>query len=249
MIKKICLTLALLFPLMACGQESLSLDEFMTRHTAAMGGRERLENIHSVETRVTITENGTAMAGHYRANRDGQMRVDIYVDGNRVFSEALSAKNNGWQQDGEGEPVRPLSEKGLAALQHSIIANLYALHELPALGFTLDFIGTQQMMGKDYYAIDITRPDGIQERQFFDMDTYLKAGSMDDTALHVDVDPTLLLKISTNTDYRPVEGIMKSFAGEVIEVKENKVVQTFELHDIKYNQPIEGREFLGPDQE
>lgn len=232
MIKNVLIYLIMVFPLVACAQEEMSLQRLIDLNADAMGGKERLENIRSVETRITLTENGTAMGGHYRANRDGQMRVDIYVDGNRVFTEALSSKNAGWQQDGEGEPVEPLSEKGMAALQHSIKSNLYALHELPAQGFTLEYAGIQQMMGTDYYAIDITRPDGVLERQFFDQNTFLKAGSMDETALHVDIDPTAILKVNMNTDYRDVDGVMRSFAGQVIEVADNKVVQTFELHDI-----------------
>lgn len=246
MIKTLPILILMLFPFAAFAQEEMTLEKLLDLNAQAMGGKETLENIRSVETRATIIENGTAMSGHFRANRDGQMRVDIYVEGARVFSEALSSKDDGWQQDGEGEPVEPLSEKGKAALQNSIISNLYALHELPALGYQFEFIGVEKMMDRDYYALDITRPDGLQERRFFDMETYLKAGSMDDTALHVDVDPTLVLKISTNNDYRDVGGIMQPFGGRVIEVEDNKVIQVFELHEIEYNQPLENSQFLGP---
>lgn len=69
---------------------------------------------------------------------------------------------------------------------------------------------------------------------------------MDETALHVDIDPTEILKVNTDTDYREVDGIMRAFGGEVIEVLDNKVVQTFELHEIRFNQPVPQSDYLSP---
>ncbi len=246
MLKKALICMLMLFPVCACAKSEMTLERLLDLNADAMGGKERLENLNSVESRITLTEDGTAMGGHYRANREGQMRVDIYIDGARVFTEALSSRSDGWQQNGEGEAVEGLSEKGMAALQYSIISNLYALHELPALGFKLEYVGHQPMLGKNYHAIDITRPSGIQERQFFDPETFLKAGSMDETALHVDIDPTEKLKVNTDTDYRMVDGIMRAHGGEVIEVEDGKVVQVFELHEIKFNQPVPASDYQGP---
>ncbi len=254
MVKIYTTLLFLIFTLTACAQQSeISYDDFLKKHTAAMGGAASLESLYSIETKVIITEDinpitkdGIPLNGLYRANRDGQMRVDIYVDGNRVFTEALSSANDGWQQDGEGEPIEPLSDAGKAALQKSIHSNVYSLHELPELDYEIEFLGIQELMGKKYYAIDVTSPSNKVERQFFDMKTFLRYATMDESALHVDVDPTKILSVSTNRDYRNVNGIMRSFAGAVIDIRANRVMQTSELLEIEFNKPQNKEYFLIP---
>ena len=73
------------------------------------------------------------------------------------------------------------------------------------------------------------------ERQFFDLDTYLRVATMDESALHVDVDPTKVLTVSFDRDYKMVGGIMRSFSGEVIDLRANKVLQKSELIEIEFN--------------
>lgn len=243
----------IIFPVAACAQQSLTYDEFLEKHMAAMGGKEKLENIMTVKSKLIIhedinpiTNDSTALDGGYMANRDGQMRVDIYIEGNRVFTEALSSMDDGWQQDGEGEPVKPLSEIGKKTLQKSIHSNLYALHELEGLGYKVEFQDVQELMGDNYYAVDITNMSGDVERQFFDMDTFLRAATMDESALHVDVDPTKVLSVSTNKNYKMVNGIMHSFSGEVIDLRANKVIQRFELIEIEFNTPQDKTYFFKP---
>ena len=253
MIRQIFTAFFIWFPLVCASNAQMTYDQFLENHIKAMGGAEALENILSVQSKMIImedvnpvTNDGTALDGTYMANRDGQMRVDIYVDGNRVFTEALSSMTEGWRQNGEGETVEPLSEDGSKALQKSIHSNLYALHELEGLGYKVEFQGEQTLMEKSYYAVDLTSPLGKFERQFFDKQTYLKAATMDESALHVDVDPTKVLSVSTNTDYKMVGGVMRSFAGEVINVRENKVIQTFELRHIEFNVPQDKSKYHKP---
>jgi hypothetical protein len=78
------------------------------------------------------------------------------------------------------------------------------------------------------------------------MNTFLRAATIDESALHVDVDPTKVLSVSTNMDYKMVDGIMRSFSGEVIDLRANKVIQRFELIEIEFNTPQDKSYFLNP---
>jgi hypothetical protein len=73
------------------------------------------------------------------------MRIDVFAGEDRVFTEALGPEG-GWQMFGDGT-IADLSEDGDAALRRGVIANLYGLHELPALGYTLNFLGASERNG------------------------------------------------------------------------------------------------------
>ncbi|MEZ5756747.1 MAG: hypothetical protein R3D86_00845 [Emcibacteraceae bacterium] len=253
-----------IFLLTACsnqgnsGKESdkeLSYDRFMEKHIAAMGGRQAIEAVKTVDVELEISEPdtsaikqvaGRSVRAHYCASREGKMRIDVYVDGERVFTEALSSPDSGWELNGGEEVAKSSSEEGRIALLNGIYSNLYGLHELVNVGYKLEFQGLQQLMAQTYYAIDVTSPNGKSERQFFDPKTYLKTASMDESALHVDVDPTKTVNVSMSSDYRSVDGLMRSFAGEVIDMGQNKVIQNTKILKIEFNKELDENQFLRP---
>ncbi len=174
------------------------------------------------------------------------MRIDIYVKEERVFTEALSKVDDGWQQDGSEGEVMPHSANGLAALQRGIHGNLYGLHELESLGYTIEYLGIQALRGINYWALDLTSPWGKLERHYFDKASYLKVASQDESALHVDVDPTKVLKVSYSYDYQMHEGVMFSMVGKVIDLNKNVVIQNVVINSINVNSPQDVKQFLKP---
>ncbi|MCP5380797.1 MAG: hypothetical protein H6912_00375 [Kordiimonadaceae bacterium] len=237
------------------GDKVFSYDRFMEKHMAAMGGRQAIESVKTVDIELEISEPdtsaikqvaGKAVRAHYRASRMGKMRIDVYVDGERVFTEALLSPDVGWELNGGERTAKTSSEAGRKALLNGIYSNLYGLHELATVGYRLEFQGLQQLMGKTYYAMDVTSPNGKAERQFFDPKTYLKAASMDESALHVDVDPTKTVNVSMSSDYRSVDGLMRSFSGEVIDMGQNKVIQNTKILKIEFNKELDENQFLRP---
>ncbi|MBT5187106.1 MAG: hypothetical protein HOM01_09880, partial [Kordiimonadaceae bacterium] len=180
----------------SCAETEMTYDVFLEKHLTASGGAAAISNVQNIDIDLIITEGDNAMNAHYRANRDGQMRIDVFIGGERVFTEALSSANDGWQLDGGETEAKPLSADGKLALQKGIHFNLYGLHEMPDLGYKIDFLGSQNLNDVDYWAVDITSPEGKIERRFFDKKTFLKSVTIDESALHVDVDPTKSLNAS-----------------------------------------------------
>tara|TARA_R110002096_G_scaffold416576_2_gene619261 strand:+ start:76283 stop:77038 length:756 start_codon:yes stop_codon:yes gene_type:complete len=226
--------------------ETLPYKLFLENHIAASGGKDAIESLKNVNIRLNIKEGENLMDAHYRANRDGQMRIDIYIGDARVFTEALSSANDGWQQDGEGANVKPLSDEGMGALQRGVHFNLYGLHELSSLGYTLDYQGMTDFRGVEHYTIDITSATGKFERRFYDPVTYLQAASMDESALHVDVDATKTRNATLHSDYREVSGVMMSFAETTIDLDQDKIIQQAWLKQAEINIDHDRDQFLRP---
>lgn len=67
------------------GQESRDI---LAAHAEARGGAAAIEAIQSIAIRLTIDE-GWVLEDHYRATRAGEMRIDVFAEGERVFTEAL----------------------------------------------------------------------------------------------------------------------------------------------------------------
>ncbi len=186
------------------------------------------------------------MTGFFRANRNGQMRIDVFVDSERVFTEALSSINEGWQLDGGGTRPKPLSEQGKANLQKAVHTKVYGLHEMEGLGYQIKFLGLQEFMGDMHWAIDLISPNDQSERLFYDQKSFLKTGSMVESALHVDVDPTKTRNASITKNHMMVDGVMFSFGDEVINLRENKVMQTSNVIKIEVNKDQDLERFASP---
>ena len=232
-------------PLISCAQE-MTYEMFLDNHIEARGGREAIENVFSVTTEIEIQEGERKMVGFFRANRDGQMRIDVFVEGERVFTEALTSINEGWQLDGGETVPKTLSDQGMANLQKAVHTNVYGLHEMEGLGYQIKFLGLKNFRDNMHWAIDLISPNGQSERLFYDQKKFLKVGSMDESALHVDVDPTKTLNASMTKNHMMVDGVMFSFGDEVINLRTNSIIQTSNVIKIEVNKAQNPDQFLTP---
>src|SRR5262245_6412211 len=91
----------------------VTLEQVVAQHTAAVGGREAVERVRSVQYAITIVEPTFTVDGIYRADRKLRMRIDVVADGKRVFTEAYDGRK-AWEMGGDGV-VHPSNEKGTAA--------------------------------------------------------------------------------------------------------------------------------------
>src|ERR1700736_610220 len=95
---------------LGCNRHSLTVDDVIERNTKAMGGRDAIEAVQSIEVNLHITDPGFEVDGIYRAARPGRMRIDVQAGGKHIFTEAFDGQN-GWQWNGKGNQ-EPASPKG-----------------------------------------------------------------------------------------------------------------------------------------
>jgi len=109
-------TISLIFTSCSPAPAEMSLTELLERHTKARGGAAAIENIQSLVIDLEIMEPDFTVTGQYVATCDGAMRIDVFADGVRVFTEALGP-DGGWQMFGDGT-VADLSSDGKAGFQN-----------------------------------------------------------------------------------------------------------------------------------
>jgi hypothetical protein len=98
---------------------ALDLRTMLARHTEARGGAAALDAVRSVRNEAEVVEPSFTVRGPYIANADGLMRVDIFADGQNVFSEGVDRMGAwSWQPGGAPEPASPTAS---GALRHGIV--------------------------------------------------------------------------------------------------------------------------------
>ena len=219
-------------------QQPLTLDDVIARNTEAMGGRDRIESVRTLEVRLHIKDPGFEVDGIYHAARPGRMRIDILDQGKRVYMERFDGAK-GWQWNGKEE-----KEEGAvptAALRHGVElpGNLFGLHELQKRGHRLELAGGEKVDGMDYDVLRVVFADGYQSSLYVDTQTWRITRRRELRALHPDVDPTKTTIESRKSDWRQVDGFWFAFASEDVDLNTGKVLESATLKEIKVNPTID----------
>jgi hypothetical protein len=224
--------------LLAGEPADIALDEIIARNTEAMGGRAVIEAVQSVEVSLHIADPGFEVDGIYRAARPGRMRIDIMADGKRVYMERFDGEK-GWQWNGKEE-----KEEGptpTAALKHGLEfpGNLFGLHEMQKRGHRLELAGREKIDDLEYYVLRVTLADGYETSLLVDPQTWRITRRRDVRALHPDVDPTTTTIEVRKSDWRQIDGVWFAFAGEDVDLKTGKVLESTVVKEINVNPAID----------
>jgi len=246
------LSALLLLTITACSQAPEtntlpSLEDVLARHTEARGGAATIEAVQSVKVELEIVEPEFTVTGTYIATREGHMRIDIFADGNRVFTEALGP-DGGWQMFGDGR-VADLSEDGHKALVRGIAGNLFGLHERAALGYSLELFGEITHGGKAYYELEEIAPDGFSRRLYMDPASYQITRDLETSALHPDIDATKQRKETISMDFRAGAAGEPVYADrqETRDLDTGELMQTTTITGRTINGPVDASRFKRPE--
>ena len=221
------------------------LDRIIAAHVEAVGGVEALQRRQSVELEIEISEPGFTLDGHYRAMRNGAMRIDVYSGETRVFTEAFDGET-GWQLTQNAETPDPMSENGEAAVRRGIYGHLFGLHEFEALGIAVVTSGREVVDGINYYLIDLTYPDGHQVRQFINPQTYLIDLQRDEHAIHPDLNPEAERFERRYSQFNEADGVVYSDRMVMTNMDTGDVRQTVNVRYRRYNERFADAVFSGP---
>lgn len=223
------------------------LEELLTNHTEARGGAAAIEAVQSVQVELEIVEPSFTVSGMYVATREGHMRIDIFADGNRVFTEALGP-DGGWQMFGDGR-VADLSVDGHKALERGIAGNLFGLHERMGLGYTLELLGEITHNGNTYYELEEIAAGGFSRRLYMDPANYQITRDLETSALHPDLDATKQRKETLSMNFRangPGEPVYSN-KQETRDMDTGALMQTATIKKRTINGPIDASRFRRPE--
>lgn len=218
---------------------ALPLGQLVQRHIDARGGRAAIEAIHSLEIDLRIVEPTYTATALYHVDRTGRMRIDVFIEGRRVFSESFDGRN-GWQLPEDATSPVP-AEKGAAALRNSaqMPTNVLGLHEMEAHGHRLESAGREDVGGTLYHVVVLTLAGGQETRYYLDPRTFLITRARTLKALHPDVDPTPTTIETVWSDFRPVAGVSFAYQAADTDLTTGKVLQTTTLLEVRPNRPAE----------
>jgi len=242
---KLVFSVLLMFAATAAVGAELSLGEIIDRHTEARGGRQAIEAVESLEIELRIVEPTFEVTGLYRADRRERMRIDVFSEGNRVFSEGLDGVGS-WQWNGGSEHAEPTTPEASAALRHGAILNLRGLHELEALGHDLSYLGLERLDGVELHALEITLDDGFKRYEYLDPDSLLIVRSRTFRAFHPAMDPEEKWHETRFSDFREVDGQVRAFVQETVDLETGETISTVTTRAIRVNPTLDPVLFEAP---
>ena len=231
---------------LSASQKEGTLQQVLDLHTEAMGGKEVIENIQSVQIDLTIEEPEFTVDAVYVADRNIRMRIDIYVKGKRVFTEAYDGEK-AWEM-GEDGKAKDTSVQGTAALRTGIYlpGKFFGLHELSKLGHSLLYEGQQKVDDQSYHVLKLAFDTGKETVLYIHPETGFVERTRDVVSIHPDIDPAKKATETKNSDFRKVGSTTRSFQAVQKDLKTGKVLQTITVKEFKPNPKLEDSLFRKP---
>lgn len=223
----------------------MNLETVLNNHLKASGGQAVFAALQRIQIDIEVIEPDFTVNGRYLADRGGQMRVDIFMEGVRVFSEGFDGVS-GWQLPQEATEGIPTSPAGTKALQRGIEHQLFGLHELGARGHLLELTGQESVAGIDYFVVQITYADHDRLWRYINPENWLVERSREQKALHPDMDPTEAMLETHYSDFRWVDGWLRPYHEQKTDLATGDIIQTTLVHALDLNPKLDPALFMCP---
>ncbi|HEX4647297.1 MAG TPA: hypothetical protein VH111_00580 [Steroidobacteraceae bacterium] len=203
---------ALLMLLAASAALAFTADELAAKNTAAKGGLDKLNAIRSLRLTGKLRVNGGALELAYTelVKRPDSVRYEAQLQGlTRV--QAYDGKQ-AWQINpfqGRKDPER-LSADDAKALGENAADFTGALVDYKAKGYTLDYLGTEDIDGTQAHKLRVIRPNGDVTYVYLDPDYFLEIRTVNRRIEHGVPNET----VTDFGDYEKVEGVYMPFSLE-----------------------------------
>jgi hypothetical protein len=219
-----------------------SLDSLLACHDRAVGGP-ALRSIARVEYHLSIEEAGLSLQGRYRAMREGssgRMRIDVFADSMRVFSEWWDGRR-AWQlPQNAAWPVEARSE-GAQALRRGLEQpnHFWTLADMRRNGHTVSFDGTRSADGRMYHVVKLTLADGFANWYWLNPSTCRIERSRTFQAFHPDQDSTRKWLETVYDDFRTVAAVTRPFRERTIDLTTGGVIATTRIVTLRFDPPFD----------
>jgi hypothetical protein len=211
------------------------LEDLLGRNDAAIGGSDNWAKINNVRVQLTIEEPDFKVEAVYLATRDGNMRIDILQEGQRVFSEGLDA-GTAWQWT-VANGVSLQNEQSAAALRHGIEfpGRFFTLMDLHRSGVSITLEG-QVLEGENtQWRVRVTLADDFSRDYFIDDTSALIVREHDRRAFHPAADPTAVLIETRKEEPQWLSGILMYRVSRNINLATGELLATTTVHSAEHN--------------
>ena len=188
----------------------LSGSQVIQRSLESLGGEKALRSLENLAMEIQMSESGQQLIARYRSTRSGLMRIDVYVDGARVFSEGIDEKGS-WEQAGEAAPIAVTTPDARNALTHGVDYLFSGIWLASERGNEAEWLGSQSVQGQDYQVVRLSFPDGFRTYFYINPDSWLIERQRDERAYHPSADSTRTTVEKIFSDWRSVCGVRLPF--------------------------------------
>jgi len=226
------------FSTSGCGRadEHVSLESILENNLAAVRSDAQIGGVSSTEKIVSISEANYSLVARYRASSSGTMRIDVFAEDTRVYSEGKDA-DGVWEWPGGQEAPANVYHDGVGALEHGIEFNLFSLAELQGRGHTIKWVDQETIRENQYYVLKITLSDGFENYRYVNANTWLVDLSRDFRALHPAIDATRKNVETRHDQWTTTDGITSAARSRDFDMTSGDLVQTGIVLQSKYNLP------------
>jgi outer membrane lipoprotein-sorting protein len=233
---------ALLAPAFA-QQADLTLDQIVEKHTAALGGVEKLK---AIET-VVINGQASLMNGQMKAplslkiKRPTSMRMEMTVQG-QSFIQAFDG-NSAWVVNpfaGSSDPQKQSDQDAKTARDDADFVE-GSLVDYKAKGNALELIGKEDVAGSPAYKIKVTKKGGTVEFEYIDAQTFLpvkSSGKREQQGQEIEYE-------STPANFKAVNGVMMPY--RLSQTVNGQLMMELTVEKIEVNKPIDPAIFRMPE--
>ncbi|NMO14561.1 hypothetical protein HPC49_02280 [Pyxidicoccus fallax] len=214
-----------------CQQAQMSAQAVVDKHLKALGGRERLKAVKTLQVTSISKEGNTLTRMSMQRARPNLMRYDKEKDG--VTSSKAFDGTQGWSAEGSAAPQPVGKEKSAMMAEGAAFDD--ALLDPKARGTTLALDGVEEVNGAPAFKLVLTR-GANKETRFIDQKSFLEV-KRTSAGIH---EGKAYNKTLSFSDYRSVDGIMMSHRvqWEGDGSKGEKVIQS-----ARYDAPIDAATF------
>ena len=217
-------------------ESKMSVDTILQMNLQAVRGNSEIGSIQTTDKTLSISEADYSLVARYRAADDGAMRIDVFADGQRVFSEGKDELGI-WEWPGGQDAPENVTHEGGAALDHGVEFNLFPLAELIGRGHRIELVGREEVRGNRYFVLMITLKDGFETYRYVNEETWLVEISRDYRSLHPSIDATKNNMETRYDQFERTDGILSAGRSRDFEQMSDQVIQTILVLDSKYNVP------------
>lgn len=177
----------------------LSAADVLNDYIEAIGGKEAIDGVQDISMTYSGDLQGRELKIEVFKKSPAKNRSEISMGGMTVIKQVFDGESAKIEQMGQIIELTEAQQKNLR-YDASIVPELYVLEH----GLAADLVGAESIEGKRTYVVEVTKPSGDKETNYYDIETGLKVRS-------TELMDTPQGKMAQNSDYgtyQSVEGML-----------------------------------------
>jgi hypothetical protein len=212
----------------------VSVEQILQNNLSAVRLASSSDNIENTDKVLQISEADYTLIARYRASSDGQMRIDVFSDHIRVYSEGKD-EDGVWEWPGGKDEPENVYHDGVGALEHGIEFNLFPLAKLGDRGHEIELVDNETIRDKEYFVLKITLSDGFETYRYVNADTWLVDLSRDIRAFHPGVDNTKKNLETRYDNWEQADAVVFASRSQNVDLETGAVIATTLVLSSRYN--------------